>query len=121
MFIDLLQLGTDFFSKAGININYKTGFMEWYECILPVRDPIGLDAETFDTMDNSLLLQQEDELLGEDWLNSFATEILDTKYKHLDTDKVVNDMSHLTNSQKDDTGDLLNKHKKFFDGKFCGW
>ena len=43
-------LGTDFLSKAGISINYNTVFMEWYGCILPVRDHIGIDAETFETM-----------------------------------------------------------------------
>ena len=43
-------LGTGFLSKAGIKINYETGFMEWYECIPPLRDPIGLDVEIFNTM-----------------------------------------------------------------------
>ena len=62
----------------------------------------GLNAETFEKMEDSLLLQIEDELLGEDWLDSFATEIIDAKYTVLDIDGVVNDMSHLTDVQKDD-------------------
>ena len=49
-------LGTDFLSKAGISINYDTGFMEWYENIIPLRDPIGLNAETFDDMEDSLFI-----------------------------------------------------------------
>lgn len=109
-------LGTDFLSKAGISINYDTGFMEWYENIIPLRDPIGLNAETFDEMEDSLFIQIEDELLGEDWLDSYATEILDAKYSVLDIDGVVNDMNHLTDNQKDDMRNLLNKHKKLFDG-----
>ena len=28
-------LGTDFLSKSGIKINNKTGFMEWFESLLP--------------------------------------------------------------------------------------
>ena len=109
-------LGTDFLSKAGISINYDTGFMEWYENIIPLRDPISLNAETFDDMEDSLFIQIEDELLGEDWLDSYATEILDAKYSVLDIDGVVNDMNHLTDNQKDDMRNLLNKHKKLFDG-----
>ena len=41
-------LGTDFLSKSGIKINYETGFMEWFESILPLRDPSGINAKTFD-------------------------------------------------------------------------
>ena len=108
-------LGTDFLSKAGISINYDTGFMEWYENIIPLRDPIGLNAETFDDMEDSLFIQIEDELLGEDWLDSYATEILDAKYTVLDIDGFVNDMNHLTDAQKDDTRSLLKKHEKLFD------
>ena len=56
--------------------------MEWYENIIPLRDPIGLNAETFGDMEDSILLQLEveDERLWGDWLDSFATEILDAKY-----------------------------------------
>ena len=74
--------------------------MEWYEYILPLRDPIGLDAETFDTMEDSLLLQEQDELIGEDWLDSFANEMLDAKYNVSNIYGVLNDMDHLIDSQK---------------------
>ena len=55
-------LGTDLLSKAGIKINYETGFMGWFESLLPLRDPSGLNAKTFNDMEYSLLIQQEDEL-----------------------------------------------------------
>ena len=90
--------------------------MEWYERILPLRDPIGLDAETFDTMEDSLFLEQEDELLRKDWLDYSATEILDAKYNDLNIDKVMNETDHLTDSQKIDMNRVLKKHKKLFDG-----
>ena len=46
-------LGTDFLKKAGIRMNYDTGFMEWFECILPMRDPWGLTSEEFNNMVDS--------------------------------------------------------------------
>ena len=52
-------LGTDFLKKAGIRMNYDTGFMEWFECILPMCDPWGLMSEEFDNMVDSLLIQQK--------------------------------------------------------------
>ena len=41
-------LGTDFLSKSGIKINHETGFMEWFEGLLHLRDPSGINAKTFD-------------------------------------------------------------------------
>ena len=75
-------LCTDFLSKAEIKINYGTGFMEWHENMIPLGDCIGLNAEIFGDIEDSLLLQLEveDERLWGDWLDSFATEILDAKY-----------------------------------------
>jgi len=55
--------GTDFLSKIGININYETGFMEWHECILPLRDPFSVDAKCFNDMEDTMFVQTEDELL----------------------------------------------------------
>ena len=109
-------LGTDFLSKAGIKINYETGFMEWFESLLPLRDSYGLNAKTFDDMEDALFIQQEDELFGEDWLDSYATEILEDKYNPTDINDAVSNMDHLKDDQKEDLKVLLNKHKKLFDG-----
>ena len=109
-------LGSDFLAKAGININYETGFMEWFDSILPLRDPKGLQSQDFDEMEDALFIQQDDELLGEDWLDSFATEILDARYEHTDIRDVVDNQSHLNERQKDDLLSVLRKHEKLFDG-----
>jgi len=109
--------GTDFLTKVGININYETGFMEWYECILPLRDPFTLDKESYQDMEDAMHVQTEDELLGEDWLDNYATEILDAKYNKTDVNDVVKQQSHLTATQKKDLLELLTKHSKLFSGK----
>ena len=72
-------IGTDFLSTSGIKINYETVFMEWFESLLPLRYPSVINAKTFDDMEDALFIQQEDELFGEDWLDFYATEILEDK------------------------------------------
>ena len=32
-------------SKSGIKINYETGFLEWFGCCLPLRDPNRLTSK----------------------------------------------------------------------------
>ena len=68
-----IKLGTDLLSKAGIKINYGKGSMEWFESLLPLREPSGLNVKTFDDIEDALLIQQKNELFGEDWLYSYAT------------------------------------------------
>ena len=55
-------IGTDFLSTAGIKINYETVFMEWFESLLPLRDPSDLNDKTFDDVEDALFTQQGDEI-----------------------------------------------------------
>jgi hypothetical protein len=95
-------LGTNFLSKTGIRLNYSEGKMEWFDCSIPLCPPGGLDAKDFNTMEDMFFIQTEDELLGEDWLNCYATKILDAQYKQMDVTDVVNKLTHLNAHQKAD-------------------
>ena len=64
-----------------------------------------------------MFVQTEDELLGDDWLDSFATEILDTKYDKTDVKDVVKQQTHLSASKQKDLLELLENHSKVFSGK----
>jgi hypothetical protein len=72
-------LGTNFLSKTGIKLNYSEGNMEWFDYSIPLCPPGGLDSKEFDTMEDMFYIQVEDKIFGEDWLECFATEILDAK------------------------------------------
>jgi hypothetical protein len=109
-------LGTNFLSKTGIKLNYDRGEMLWYDSTLPMRPRKGLTSEDFDHMEDSYFIQHEDELLGQDWLQLYATEILDAKYKWTDVRDVVETQRHLTAHQKCDLLDVLKRHQKLFDG-----
>jgi hypothetical protein len=74
-------LGTNFLPKTGTSLNYSEGKMEWFDCSIPLHLPEGLDSKDFDATEDMIFVQTEDELLGEDWLNCYATEILNAQYE----------------------------------------
>jgi hypothetical protein len=61
--------------------------MLWYDSMLPMLPCKGLTLADFDHMEDMYYIQYEEELLGQDWLKTYATEILDAKYKWTDIEK----------------------------------
>jgi hypothetical protein len=76
--------------------------MEWFDCSVPLCPPGGLDSNNFNAMEDMFHIQFKDELFGGDWLECFATEILDTKYERMDVVEVVKGLTHLNAHQKAD-------------------
>ncbi len=70
----------------------------------------------FDAMEDMFHIHVKDELLGEDWLKCFVTEILDFKYEKTDVVEVVNGLTHLNAHQKADLLRVLKENKKMFHG-----
>ncbi len=95
-------LGTNFLSKTGIKLNYSEGNMEWFDCSIPLNPPGGLDSKEFDAMEDMFHIQVKDEIFGEDWLECYATEILDAKYEMTDVAEVMKGHTHLNAHQKAD-------------------
>ncbi len=95
-------LGTNFLSKTGIKLNYSEGNMEQFDCSIPLCPPGGLDLKEFDAMEDMFYIQVKDKIFGEDWLECFATEILDAKYDKTDVAEVVKGLTHLNTHQKAD-------------------
>ena len=67
-------------------------------------------------MEDMFFVQTEDELFGEDWLDCYATEILDTQYEWIDVTDVVNKLTHLNAHQKADLLRVLLENSKMFEG-----
>ena len=59
-------LGADFLTKSGIDINYSTGTMHWFENVCPIREPWKLDNSEYNAMASAYDIQHDDELVGED-------------------------------------------------------
>jgi hypothetical protein len=109
-------LGTNFLSKTGIKLYYSEGNMEWFDCSIPLFPPGGLDLNEFDAMEDMFHIQVEDKIFGEDWLECFTTEILDTKYEKTDVAEVVKGLTHLIAHQKADLLRVLQEKDKMFNG-----
>ena len=106
----------NFLSKAWIKLDFGEKTMEWFDTTLPLSPSGGLAAEEFDAMADTFFIQNDDELFGEDWLDSYATEILDAKYELTDVQEVINKLTHLTTSQKADLLEVLQENSKMFEG-----
>ena len=56
--------------------------MEWFENVLPMREPHKVNNSEYLVMADAYVIQTEEEELGEDWLDSYATtDILDARYE----------------------------------------
>jgi len=60
--------------------------------------------------------QVDDEAVGDEWMDSYVTQILDAKYEKLDIDAFIKTQSHLNESQRAELKALIEKHSKLFDG-----
>jgi hypothetical protein len=90
--------------------------VEWFGNTIPLRNPRDLSNQDFQDLSNCFLIQTDDEAMGEDWMDSYVTQILDAKYKKLDIDDFVSQQTHLTEAQRQDLRHLLKQHEKLFDG-----
>jgi hypothetical protein len=90
--------------------------MEWFHCSIPLCPPGGLDSKEFNAMEDMFHIQVKDKIFGEDWLECFATEILDAKYDKTDVAEVVKGLTHLNAHQKTDLLQVLRENNKMFSG-----
>jgi hypothetical protein len=109
-------LGTNFLSKTGIKLNYSEGNMEWFHCSIPLCPLRGLDSNKFGAMEDMFHIQVKDELFREDWLECFATEVLDAKYERTNVAEVVKGLTHLNAHLKADLLQVLQENDKMFNG-----
>ena len=90
--------------------------MKWFDNVLPMRPTHGLTSSDFDAIKDQYLIHIEDEILGKDWLQCYATEILDAKYEWTDVKDVVKGLTHLTQTQQNNLLQVFEKHTNMFDG-----
>jgi hypothetical protein len=95
-------LDTHFLSKTGIKLNYSEGNMEWFDCSIPLCPLGSLDLKEFDPIEDMFHIQVKDKIFSKDWLECFATEILDAKYEKTNVAEAVKGLTHLNAHQKAD-------------------
>ena len=110
-------LGSDFLTKVGMNLKFDNGTIEWLGRSISMRAPFDKNEDYMYILDD-YLQQMEEEFLGEDWLDSYlSVPILDAKYEKADIDAVIEEQSHLSDSQKSDLRSILIKHEELFNGR----
>ncbi len=70
------------------------------------------NSTEFDAIDDMFHIEVKVKLFGEDWLQSFATEILDAKYEKKDVAEVMKGVTPLNAHQKADLPWVLQENKK---------
>jgi hypothetical protein len=90
--------------------------MEWFDCSIPLCPTGGLDSNKFNAIEDMFHIQVTDKIFGEDWLECFATEILDAKYEKTDVAEVMKGVTHINAHQKTDLLQVLQKNDKMFNG-----
>jgi len=110
-------LGSDFLAKVGMNLKYDNGTIEWLGRSISMRAPSDKNEDYIAILDD-YLQQMKEEFFGEDWLDSYlSVSILDAKYEKADIDAVIEEQSHLSDSQKSDLRSILIKHEELFNGR----
>ncbi len=79
-------------------------------------------------MEDMYNIQLEDELFGKDWLQFYATHILDARYEFTNVKDFIDQLMHLNSQQKADLLQVLMENATMFDGtlgiyqhKKCIW
>ena len=109
-------VGSDLMDAAGIDILYSKKEVNWLGNTIPMRDVRTFRPHELDELMGTYHAAEEEEFIGEDFLDSFATEILDAKYEHVDVADVAAAQKHLSPSQREDLKAVLSKYRKLFDG-----
>ena len=106
-------LGSDFLQKAGIDIKYSTGRLEWFGKTIPLREAPRVETyeEYFKNFIDDYLSHMEDEKFGGDMYDEYAAYILDAKYEKLDVYGLAKEQSYLTEIQQEDLHVLFKKHE----------
>jgi hypothetical protein len=95
-------LGTNFLSEVDKKLNYVHRIMESYDITLPPHPHKGIHSNKFNAMEDMYHIKLEDEPFGVDWLQCFATHILDAKYEFTDVKNVIDQQTHLSTQQQAD-------------------
>lgn len=91
--------------------------MEWVGCSMLLQPPGILDSTGFDAIEDMPLNQDKEELFGDNWLQCYATSILNAKYKFIYVTDITDNLTHLNAHQKADLLEVLQDNSKMSDWK----
>ena len=109
--------GADFLDKLGFIFDYDNHVVTWMGHELPLRDIHQFFSTSyFHELFLPLEIDQENDHIGETYMDSYATRIMDAKYEQANIDDVAFGQTQLSLDQRRDLHAILSKHTKLFDG-----
>ena len=112
-----LIIGRDLLLSLGIDLKFSTGEMEWDNATVDMPQTEELSKNWSWNLEKEILLMHDPETTEAERIQS----IIDQKYTPADLDKVVNELTHLSQKEKRKLLTLLNKYKDLFDGQLGTW
>lgn len=101
------------FDADFLDINYNNNILQWMDHKIPLKNPDEFFTNNmpFDLNDDICLTKEENMF---DWeiLNNYAKQILDAKYKQIDTNKITFNQKHINITQHHNAKHLLTNDKK---------
>jgi hypothetical protein len=109
-------VGGDLLHCAGIDLLYSKDIVDWLGNTIEIHDVRNFHPSDLDVMMEACYTREEEESFGEDFLDAFATPILDAKYEQVDVDDAADNQKHLTPTQREEFKAVFHKYRKLFDG-----
>ena len=110
-------MGRDLLLSLGIDLKFSTGELEWDNATVDMPQTEKLTKNWSWNLEKEILLMHDPETTEAERIQS----IIDQKYTPADLDKVVNELTHLSQKEKRKLLTLLNKYKGLFDGQLGTW
>lgn len=104
-------LGRDVLSGLGIKFDFADNTLEWDNVVIPMKDGDAPFEETFNVQEPDSIISSTDKLKG----------ILEAKYEKADLQEIIDDVPHLTPSQRKVLYNTLNEYRTLFDGSLGKW
>ena len=99
-----------------LKVDFEQECIHYQHLAIPMKPPQKADAKG----DINFITNIKEPTATEEAVNH-VKEILDAKYAPVSTDEILENSTHLTDSQKESLRPILDKHMKLFDGTLGKW
>ncbi len=109
--------GPNFLDEFGFTINYNENILQWLDHEISLKNPDEfLNNDMFIDLNYQLSQHKKGDMFEQEIFNNYATQILDAKYKQVNTNKVAVNQKHLNLNQHHNLQQVFAKYGKLFDG-----
>ena len=88
-------LGSDFLTKTKMKLDYKHKVVFWFGNTIPLCNSCAFTNDDFEDLAECFLVQIDDKMIGDNWMESYVTRILDAKYETLSINAFIKTQTHL--------------------------